>query len=131
MSFVKDTLAHRLATLRDNQGVSLSEIARRAQISKAYLSQLERGESTQPSYEVLERIATALGVHVEDLTGRRGSWDPAELEPVPPSLRAFATQSGLPDVDVEMLARIHYRGKRPRDPDDWAHLYETIKRTIR
>jgi XRE family transcriptional regulator, regulator of sulfur utilization len=124
-------LAQRLTRLREKQELSLSEVARRAQISKAYLSQLEHGESKQPSYEVLDRLATALAVNVEDLTGRRGSWDPSEHEPVPASLRAFASQSGLPDVDVEMLAKIHYRGKRPRDPGDWAHLYETIKRTIR
>jgi transcriptional regulator with XRE-family HTH domain len=128
---VANGLAERLARLREKQGISLSEVARRAQISKAYLSQLERGESKQPSYEVLGRLATALGSSAEELIGRRGSWDPSEHEPVPASLRAFATQSGLPDVDIQMLAKIHYRGKRPRDPGDWAHLYETIKRTIR
>ena len=128
---VADRLGQRLSRLREKQQLSLSEVARRAQISKAYLSQLERGDSKQPSYEVLDRLATALGASVEELAGRRGSWDPSEQEPVPASLRAFASQSGLPSVDVEMLARIHYRGKRPRDPADWAHLYETIKRTIR
>jgi transcriptional regulator with XRE-family HTH domain len=126
-----ERLAERLAQLREKQVLSLSEVARRAQISKAYLSQLEHGESKQPSYEVLDRLATALGTSMELLTGRSGSWDPSVHEPVPPSLRAFATQLGLPNVDVEMLAKIHYRGKRPRDPADWAHLYETIKRTIR
>ena len=126
-----ERLAQRLVRLRENQGLSLSEVARRAQISKAYLSQLEHGDSKQPSYEVLDRLATALAANVEDLTGRRGAWEPSEHEPVPPSLRTFASESGLPDVDVEMLAKIHYRGKRPRDPADWAHLYETIKRTIR
>jgi transcriptional regulator with XRE-family HTH domain len=128
---VADGLAQRLRRLRDVQALSLSEVARRAQISKAYLSQLERGESTQPSYEVIGRLATALGASPEQLAGHRGPWDPSEHEPVPASLRAFANQTGLPDVDVQMLSRIHYRGKRPRDPADWAHLYETIKRTIR
>src|SRR5207249_6665764 len=74
-------LAQRLTRLRERQELSLSEVARRAQISKAYLSQLEHGESKQPSYEVLDRLATALAASVEDLTGRRGSWDPSEHEP--------------------------------------------------
>lgn len=126
-----ERLAERLTRLREIQGLSLSEVARRAQISKAYLSQLEHGDSKQPSYDVLDRLATALAANVEDLTGRRGAWDPSEHEPVPASLRTFASESGLPDVDVEMLSKIHFRGKRPRDPADWAHLYETIKRTIR
>lgn len=126
-----EPLAERLTRLREQQALSLSEVARRARISKAYLSQLEHGESKQPSYAVLDRLATALAASVDDLTGREGSWDPSQHEPVPVSLRTFASESGLPEVDIEMLSKIHYRGKRPTDPEDWAHLYETIKRTIR
>lgn len=126
-----DTLAQRLRDIREDQGLTLSEVARRAQISKAYLSQLERGGSTEPSYSVVTRLATALGTNVDELTGQSIHWDPTDREKVPASLRAFAQDSGVPEVDVSMLARIHYRGKQPREPDDWAHLYETIKRTIR
>lgn len=79
----------------------------------------------------MARLATALGVTVEELTGQSSVWDPSDQEAIPSSLRAFASTSGIPDVDVNMLSKIHFRGKRPADPDDWAHLYETIKRTIR
>jgi transcriptional regulator with XRE-family HTH domain len=124
-------LGERLRHLREKEGISLSEVARRAQVSKAYVSQLERGGSTEPSYSVVTRLATALGTTVEELTGQSVVWDPSEHEAIPGSLRTFAQRSGVPDVDVSMLAKIHFRGKRPRDPEDWAHLYETIKRTIR
>jgi len=123
-------LATRLKGLREKQGLSMSEIARRARISKAYLSQLEHGESSQPSYDVLGRLAVALGSSPDYLAG--GSSGHA-LEPsaLPASLRAFADQSSLPEADVSMLAHIHYRGKLPQNAEDWAHIYETIKRTIR
>jgi predicted transcriptional regulator len=121
----------RLRERREAEGISLSEVARRAQVSKAYVSQLERGGSTEPSYSVVARLATALGTTMEDLMGQPVVWDTTEHEPIPASLRTFAQRSGVPDVDVSMLARIHFRGKRPRDPEDWAHLYETIRRTIR
>ena len=124
-------LAERLAQLRHEQGLSLSEVARRAQVSKAYLSQLEHGDSKQPSFEVVARVATALGVSVSKLTGQAAVWEPGEAAPLPTSLRAFADEAGLPDADISMLSRIHFRGKRPRDPGDWAHIYETIRRTIR
>lgn len=124
-------LAERLAQLRSEQGLSLSEIARRAHVSKAYLSQLEHGASKQPSYEILIRVATALGVSVSKLSGQPAVWEPGEAAPLPTALRAFADEAGLPDADVSMLSRIHFRGKRPREPDDWAHIYETIRRTIR
>lgn len=123
-------LAARLQDRRHREELSLSEVARRARISKAYLSQLERGESTQPSYEVLLRLAVALGTTPEALTGH-GQTTLAWGKDVPASLRTFATRSAIPPVDVSMLAGIHYRGKQPRSADDWAHIYETIKRTIR
>lgn len=123
-------LAKRLAELRGEQKLSLSEVARRAQVSKAYLSQLEHGDSKQPSYDVLARVATALGVSVSTLTGRPAVWEPEEESPLPSPLRAFAEDANLPEADVAMLSKIHFRGKRPRNPDDWAHIYETIRRTI-
>ena len=79
----------------------------------------------------LRRVATALGVSVDHLAGDPGTWDPTELAGVPASLKAFAERSELPESDVRMLARIHYRGRQPEEPEDWAHLYETIKRTVR
>jgi transcriptional regulator with XRE-family HTH domain len=108
----------------------MSEIARRARISKAYLSQLEHGESSQPSYDVLGRLAVALGSSPDYLAGG-SSGQTSGSAALPASLRAFADQSSLPEADVSMLAHIHYRGKLPRNAEDWAHIYETIKRTIR
>lgn len=125
------TLAGQLRRTRREQKLSLSEVARRAEISKAYLSQLEHGESKQPSYGVLVRLSTALGRTVAELTGQPAIWDPTHVRSIPPSLRSFAERTRLPDADLKMLARIHYRGKRPKNSDDWAHIYETIKRTIR
>lgn len=121
-------LAQRLRQSRVAQGLALSEIARRARISKAYLSQLERAESTQPSYEVLGRLAIALGTTPEALMGGSAH---SLTEQLPASLRTFAARTDIPEVDVSMLSHIHYRGKQPATADDWAHIYETIKRTIR
>ena len=125
------TLGERLRHLRTEQSRTLTDVATRAGISKAYLSQLERSSNKQPSYEVVVRLATALGVTVEELTGRPAIWDPSANEHFPATLQAFAEQSRLPRGDVEMLAHIHYRGRQPDDVEDWAHIYETIRRTIR
>ena len=125
-----DSLGSRLRDTRTAQSLSLTEVAARAGISKAYLSQLE-GASTTPSHEVLRRLATALGASIADLTGASETWQPGEANKLPASLRAFARSAKIPEADVEMLAGIHYRGKQPGEPDDWAHIYETIKRTVR
>ena len=125
------SLGSRLHDARTAQSLSLTEVATRAGISKAYLSQLEHGASTTPSHEVLRRLATALGTSIADLTGTSETWQPREADRLPASLRAFARGANIPETDVEMLASIHYRGKQPGEPDDWAHIYETIKRTVR
>ena len=80
---------------------------------------------------MLRRLATALGTSIVDLTGISGTWQPGEADKLPASLRAFARTAKILEADVEMLAGIHYRGKQPGEPDDWAHIYETIKRTVR
>ena len=126
-----DSMGSRLRDARTAQSLSLTEVATRAGISKAYLSQLEHGASTTPSHDVLRRLATALGTSIADLTGTSETWQPSEADKLPASLRAFARGAAIPEADVEMLAGIHYRGKQPGEPDDWAHIYETIKRTVR
>ena len=49
---------------RKNRGLTLSELAERAGISKSYLSNIERNINQNPSIQVMEKIALVLG---EDL----------------------------------------------------------------
>jgi len=53
--------------LRLQQGWSQSETARQAGITPSYVSQLERQFKTNPSPDVLKRLADALGVDVMEL----------------------------------------------------------------
>ena len=48
--------------LRTQRGLTLSELAERAVISKSYLSNIERNLNANPSIYVLEQIAEALQV---------------------------------------------------------------------
>ena len=120
-------LGDRIRQRRADTGLSAAELARRAGISKGYLSVIERGRSVRPSGDVLARLATALGTTIADLLGQ-------EVRPraatIPPSLQQFAEAAGLPADDVEMLAQIRFRGEQPSTPDDWWFLYESIKRSL-
>lgn len=49
------------------QNLSLSELAKRADVSKSYLSSIERDIHTNPSIQFLGKIASVLGVSVETL----------------------------------------------------------------
>lgn len=52
-------------------GWSVTELARRAQVSKGYVSEVERGKISRPKPEQLEKLATALQISAWDIHIRR------------------------------------------------------------
>jgi transcriptional regulator with XRE-family HTH domain len=124
-------LSDQIRTRRLAQGLTLAELARRAEVSKGYLSQLENSTDTpRPSADILYRIAFALGASVGELLEKQLPRTVEELTDVPAGLRMFAQQAHLSDDDIKMLAQIKYRGARPQSPDDYRFIYESIRRTI-
>jgi transcriptional regulator with XRE-family HTH domain len=126
------TVGQRIKFYREDQGLSINKLAEASTVSKGYLSQLESGEASNPSRAVLESLADALRVRVSDLLGE----EPILPGKLPKGLADFRVREAakgtpLPDEDVKMLLGIRYRGRHPRTADDWAYLYETIKRTIK
>ncbi len=58
-------IGHRVRRLRDAQGVSIREVAEKAEISKNSIVRLEQGRGTQPI--TILKVCSTLGVHVERL----------------------------------------------------------------
>ncbi len=56
-----------LRRIRDPKGLTQDDVARKAKVTKPYLSQLEPGARKNPSLPVLKRLARALGVPVTEL----------------------------------------------------------------
>ena len=54
--------------LRNLRGMKQVELAEKAQIAQAYLSEIENGK-TEPSLSVLKRLADVLEVSVSELIG--------------------------------------------------------------
>lgn len=117
-------LARRLTSLRESTGLTKAELSRRAQVSPAYLSELEGGQGRRPSGDVLFRISQALDVTVAELLGRELA--PPEPGDVPESLEAFAKERKLASADVRMLASIRFRGDPPNTSRRWAMIYDAI-----
>jgi len=111
---------------REERGMSLSQLAEKAGVSKGYLSSLENEpEARRPSAETLYALASALGVTMADLMGRRLL--SASATQVPESLKEFAAELGLPEADVQMLASIQFRGEQPRTKERWRYIYNAIR----
>ncbi len=60
-------LARRLRTLRLMSGLTLDEVADRADLSRSTLYQLERAATSRPRGQTLHRLAEAYGVSIDDL----------------------------------------------------------------
>lgn len=56
-----------LRKLRTDRGLSQAELGAKAGVTDAYIAQLEKGKKSNPSLDVLKRLANALGVPVTEL----------------------------------------------------------------
>ncbi|MFD1852010.1 helix-turn-helix domain-containing protein [Oceanobacillus bengalensis] len=60
-------IGEKIQKIRKSKGMTLSDCAERANISKSYLSNIERNINQNPSIQIIERIATVLAIEVSSL----------------------------------------------------------------
>lgn len=75
-STANNSFAARLKQYREAANLTLSQLAERANVSKTYLWELERGTGSDPSVsvELAKRIAAALSISLADLVGEEKPW---------------------------------------------------------
>jgi transcriptional regulator with XRE-family HTH domain len=118
-------IGDRIRRFRNERGLSLTELAEVSGVSKSHLSAIENGTGSRPGAAILHKLATALGVTLADVLGRRVLPD-SDLT-IPDSLRDFAQEQGLPEADIRMLAAIKFRGEQPKTAQRWGFIYNAIK----
>jgi len=64
-----------LRTIRKQRGLSLKKVEKAAEVSNAYLSQLERGRRNPPHPDILKKLARVYEVPVNDLLAAAGYLD--------------------------------------------------------
>lgn len=123
-------LGERLRAIRKNRGLTLTQLAKRSKVSKAYLSQLENEQFSNPSSEIIVRLCNMLGVSVDRILGLEttpmtilGNYE------VPLHLRALAHEEHLTDDDIRMLSNISYNGRQPTSLDGWRTILKAIRRS--
>lgn len=67
---LNDTFGIFLRNLRKERKLSLREVERKAKISNAYLSQIERGQRGIPTLGFLKRLASVYGIDVKILVNK-------------------------------------------------------------
>ncbi len=139
-------LKDRLAELRQDRGWTLRALRAHvleltgAVLSISYLSELERTDAL-PSLETLARLAAAYSISPQDLLapvdlpagdhmpggGEAGDGDGDALAQYPPGLRALIARGLVTPEWAGSLARIEFRGQRPRSEDEWQAIYGLLK----
>ena len=66
---VAKNIAKRCVNLREQHGLSLQEVADRADMSKSYIWELEQGRARNPTVDTAVRLARAFGVSLDYMTG--------------------------------------------------------------
>lgn len=66
-------LGQKISIIRKKKGLSLTELAQRANISKSYLSNIERNLNRNPSIQVVSKIAIVLDVDLITLLNSENS----------------------------------------------------------
>jgi transcriptional regulator with XRE-family HTH domain len=100
---VRQRIGPAIKTLRLEHGMSLNALAEEAGISPSHLSRMERG-LTVPSYDVLDRVADALG---SDLRALREEEEQAKV--VDTELNALLRRLGMPDSTQSEFLRLSSR----------------------
>jgi transcriptional regulator with XRE-family HTH domain len=113
--------ARTLQERRQQLGLSLSEVARRAGMDKGSLSLLERG-LTKPKPESIRALAHVLGIPASDLLTAADYLPSGDLPSLRPYMRARYRQlpdEALTEIEefVEHLARQHGMSQ-PQDHED-------------
>jgi len=124
-------LGHKVRFYRTGKGWSITQLAEKSGVSKAYISDLENGVAGKPNIQYVYAIAVALEVTLDELledakpnARPRNAKEPVDL---PPGLAELQQQLNLSDAEVEDLAQINFRGSRPKDLEGWQFLLQAMK----
>ena len=135
--FDMKNIGPRIVALRAEKGLSLSELARKSEISKSLLHRIENQAGSNPELETLRKISRALGITVGELLGNEVVRSARELPDERPEWLTSLTErlrndGKEPDKDLlEALYVLQNRkGQVGAKVEDWLYLYQTLERSF-
>lgn len=135
MKLIAMHIGARIRSLRLERGLTLPQLAEKAEVSIGLLSQLENSEEgvANPSLQTLRKIATALGVTIADLLGKSVAKSRTIVpEKLDAGLRKFLEKArkqgtSLDEAVLQGCYAMQERDGAPKSAEDWEFLYKTIK----
>lgn len=121
-------VGRRLREERQKAEVSLAKLSEMTGISRTYLLKLETDEMSNPSLEILRRIAESLDITVADLLGTPTMQFHLDEADIPPSLRIFADEAKISPKELKMLVSIRWRkGDEPQTSERWRFILDSLR----
>ncbi|MEW9671177.1 helix-turn-helix domain-containing protein [Ammoniphilus sp. 3BR4] len=100
-------IGKRIQRLRQDKGLSLSELAERAGVAKSYLSTIERDIQSNPSIQFLEKISAVLGVSVNAFLHDEEDIEPSHLDAEWINIVQDAMSSGISKEQFRECLEFH------------------------
>ena len=107
--------------------LSQEELAARAELSRNYISLIERGEAQNVSVAILNRLAGALQTTPAELLHTSENNEIL----IAPSLRELGKRRNLSFDAVDRLVRIPHRGQEPKTVEEWEKLYNAVRKYLK
>ncbi|MCI0590812.1 MAG: helix-turn-helix domain-containing protein [Gammaproteobacteria bacterium] len=121
------TLAIQLKERRNKLGLSQEALAKQSKVSRNYISLIESEQIDNVSLAIINKLAVALNATPGQLMGETRDTKFSEVV-IDPALAELAEADGLSADEVLALARIEYRGARPKSVREWRDLYNVVKK---
>lgn len=127
------SIGRRIQEIRTSQNKSLRGVASEIDVSVAYLSNIEKGESS-PTIEVLKKLASTFNLTVRELT--EAIEEDSDME-LPKSLQQFIEEYSekfkeLTDRDWQRtLASVRLRGRYPETAEDWLPIFASMRNALK
>lgn len=100
------TISSRLRQLREDAGLKKTELAKKANISHSYLSEIESG-TKEPPFKTLQKICSALGVSLSEFFADENRSESNLRQAKTKRLyEVLARANELPDDDIDYIADI-------------------------
>jgi transcriptional regulator with XRE-family HTH domain len=115
-----------LKSLRDRQRMSLRDVEKESGVSNAYIAQMEKGDRSPPSPDILKKLARAYNVTVRELLMRAGYLDEPEVSATEEERIEAAFQYVLADPDYKLGTRLRGEDFDTKGKRGVVITYETL-----
>jgi transcriptional regulator with XRE-family HTH domain len=124
-------LHDRLKEIRKEREFTLLQVKERTGLSVSYLSDLERGRTSNPTLDTLEKLALCYGLTLPDLVTGVEGWGESTSASLPPGLKVLVESGMINEGWAQDLSRLEFRGKRPQTEDEWRDIYYYMRRMMK